>query len=96
MSAQNTMNFFRILGGGSKVFGEIQDENAIRLVEVNSLLCHVYNYTHHQFLSATDTWIVQVFSGSFDGKDSYLNSFKVSSGEVRPRNKAVCIWKRTE
>ncbi len=85
--------FFRVLGGGSTPFGETQNENALRLTEVDGLGYYPYNYTHHTIIAANDNWSVQVFSGSFTEGYSYAHRFKVSSGEVRPHNKAIRIWK---
>ena len=42
---------------------------------------------------ANNNWSLNVYTGANAGSNHYT-SFKISSGEVRPRNQAIRIWKR--
>jgi hypothetical protein len=53
------------------------------------------NYTNEEAIIANGDWSKNVYSGSGSGTH-YAMSFKVSSGEVRPRNQAIRIWKRVQ
>jgi hypothetical protein len=92
--------FFRVEGGGSAAFGLPQEENSPRLTYVhrqdgarsNADLLPMKLYPGQWspfFMTATGV------RGSIEtGRYTYLR-FKISDGEVRPRNKAIRIWKRT-
>jgi len=89
--------FFRVLGGGSEHFGVMQEENSPKLVEVNSQKIRGAS-RYHISINTNNYWSNPIESGASVGKDNDWThlSFKVSSGEVRPRNKAMRIWKRTK
>lgn len=93
--------FFRAEGGNSSSFGEIQEENSPRLVHAA--------YNHHNDDEGTYSWNVDIkadnkptdvvltgvyVAGRYDSETGL--SFRVSSGEVRPRNMAIRIWKRVK
>ena len=83
--------FFRVLGEGSSGFGETQNENSPRLTQAT-----------YQIGSAQTT-SMSIPSGAWSQclktggniRDIDCLQFYVSGGEVRPRNKAIRIWKRT-
>ena len=83
-----------MLGGGSAHFEVTQEENAPRLT---SAKCD-FGYSigaKESMPIIPGTWSPGIFSGSNTLNNQHSTSFYVSSGEVRPRNKAVRIWKRT-
>jgi len=88
--------FFRVLGGNSAEFGTIQGENSPRLQSIewedfgSSL-------NHSIAISANGDWSDYVFTSCHD-TCSYYDSlrFKLTAGEVRPRNLAIRIWKRVK
>jgi hypothetical protein len=86
--------FFRAEGGGSEAFGSTQDENAPRVVEVQNVEKHCpYSDTKLD----TGVWSGLIYVGDLGSEkaDTCLGlKFLVSSGEVRPRNKAMRIWER--
>ncbi len=95
ISSEYSGLFFRVLGENSAPFGETQNDSSPRLIEVRSYGVYPPNYNHIVDIVADGNWSENLFSGSFTGGYSYANNFKVSSGEVRPRNKAVRVWKRS-
>jgi len=99
--------FFRAEGAGSASFGIVQQENSPRLVAITS---DSYNkektwtkyrsdYTSVEVNSNGD-WSRYLLTGgeaNFNGKSPTIyTSVKVSSGEVRPRNMAIRVWKRIQ
>ena len=95
--------FFRVLGNGSAPFYQIQNENYPKLSAISSYVKQkVLNKESNDTFRPTDRWSKEVFTGyepTGDSKDDFNQnflSFKVSSGEVRPRNTAVLIWQRTK
>ncbi len=87
--------FFRVLGGGSVAFGVTQEENSPRLVGAKYIRQKgesLYNIN----IFSNNEWSSIIESGGDVGtQGNYAHlSFKVSNGEVRPRNKAIRIWKR--
>jgi hypothetical protein len=99
--------FFRVTGGEAASFGQVQEDNAPRLEEVNTVWNNedswkyisrkgqrVKGQTHGNITipkTGLSNWIM---SGGWDGTPKYV-SFSLSGGEVRPRNMAIRIWKRT-
>lgn len=85
--------FFRVYGGDSASFGTTQSENAPRLVSLKV----DYGETEHPGsdainISADDQWSgVLSLWGDDWGQKLYA---KASSGEVRPRNTAIKVWRR--
>jgi hypothetical protein len=87
--------FFRAEGGWSAAFGVTQNENSPRLTDVQQSPSN--SWQDHVQISPNNEWSSWVYSGDTVEKRIYATAqrFKVSSGEVRPRNKAIRIWKRT-
>jgi hypothetical protein len=89
--------FFRAEGGEAVSFGQIQQESAPRLVEVNT---HLGSLNPELYDAATPVgaWSNYVFTGAHPGAppdDHMYIKFQMSDGEVRPRNMAIRVWKRT-
>ncbi|KAH9397423.1 hypothetical protein TYRP_003738 [Tyrophagus putrescentiae] len=105
--------FFRVLGGSSAAFGEVQDGQAPHLDEVEAKMCiHKPNGDCTQ-LPIEETVFLPGKEGT-GGWSGYVNTagaylyekeaarldrdalrFHVTGGEVRPRNMAIRVWKRT-
>ena len=95
--------FFRAEGGNSIAFDNDieQGENSPRLTEVKHDV-DVKNSNHVQIKPGT--WSKDLFTGKQDGLVlvkphdplTYTMKFMVSGGEVRPRNRAIRIWKRVQ
>ncbi len=105
--------FFRVLGGSSAAFGEVQDGQAPHLDEVEAKMCiHKPNGACTQ-LSIEEAVSLPGKEGT-GGWSGYVNTagaylyekeaarldrdalrFHVTGGEVRPRNMAIRVWKRT-
>lgn len=85
--------FFRVLGGGSAEFNVEQAENNNRLMDVNT--AHTIN-TWHIVVPPTGAYSDIVASGAMGSGSTtaWGLRFRVSGGEVRPRNTAVRIWRR--
>lgn len=91
--------FFRAEGGNSSLFGNIQEENSPRMITVQidsvasgSLESKIDLQADNQMSKAIRTAIYT--AGDFRGQLGLR--FRVSSGEVRPRNMAIRIWKRVK
>jgi hypothetical protein len=84
--------FFRAEGGNSVTFGNIQEENSPRLSKVQ-------NFNGYERTNSTDiqpgNWSPHIYSGGNSNGTLQSLAFFVSSGEVRPRNMAIRVWKRT-
>ena len=94
--------FFRAEGGNSSKFGDTQNENI-------PTICYAkYNYTPFKFNEFETSFdfspgsYVRLKTGVYKehihtNYDSETGlEIKTSSGEVRPRNMAIRIWKRTK
>ncbi len=81
--------FFRAEGGKSLSFGQIQEGNCSRLSYVD------YHATDPTPKSFPPGFSVQVRTGYDIGRFGSLH-FYISNDEVRPRNMAMRIWKRTK
>jgi hypothetical protein len=91
--------FFRVLGGGSATFEQIQEENSPRVSKVqNSNLVELNQVKEDSSLSLpTGVWSNKIWTGQAPGHGSNIFlRFSVSDGEVRPRNRAMRIWKRSK
>jgi hypothetical protein len=94
--------FFRAVGEKSAPFGQVQEDNAPHLVPVHPLarvsflkplipsdpIGQVTDYRHRgKRIIPDDTYVslLNILPGS---------DYKMSSGEVRPRNMAIRVWKR--
>jgi hypothetical protein len=90
--------FFRTVGGGSAVFGQTQNENSPRVVEVLNQRNGTIPQSPYSVGLTSDSWSNAIYTGDFSRTriDLFSLKFRVSGGEVRPRNKAIRIWKRTK
>ncbi len=87
--------FFRAEGRGSATYGQIQEENSPRITDVNYMSSNFSNPVK----LLDPGWSSTVYTGDHvkdpDTRDvQYGLRFMVTSGEVRPRNQAMRIWKR--
>lgn len=82
--------FFRAYGGGSAGFGQVQEGNAPRLDAVKM----EEGYWVDQMDVAADGQYSGIIHANGDGDNNWGIRFRVSSGEVRPRNTAIKIWQR--
>ena len=101
--------FFRVAGGGAAEFGQVQPDNSPRLVKVERSRdggSSVYNTVpmNSTVLPSGDAASNSYASGwihtGSNSQSYYLINekylrFHLSGGEVRPRNMAVRVWKRT-
>jgi Lectin C-type domain len=88
--------FFRAEGGEAATFGQVQQDNAPRLVEVNTQLIRFIKSNQTNWWNNTiprGGWSNWVFNGGNSGEEVDMR-FQVSGGEVRPRNMAIRVWKR--
>ncbi len=85
--------FFRVLGGGSQAFGALQNENSNRLTNVHTTMDNSFKSWNSEVIPGS--WSPWITTGTWSG-DNIQTQFLLSSGEVRPRNKAIRIWKRTK
>lgn len=83
--------FFRVLGAGSAAFGSVQEENSPRLTDVASF---AGSAPSGQVSVPIGSWSFTIRSGGSSGSLQAMQ-FRASGGEVRPRNGAVRIWRRT-
>ncbi len=100
ISAEYEGVFFRVVGGGAANFGTIQDWNAPRLEMV-----HMDNQgnkigkAHGEGINLTipaSGWSEGIYTGSSDGRISIYVNFKLSNiAEVRPKNMAIKVYRRT-
>ncbi len=97
VSDQYDSTFFRVAGNKAADFGAVQEEFSPYIDEIK------YNYspssseTRDAKISRNGGWTGDVLTAwAKDGADyrGYLN-FHTAAGEVRPRNMAVKVWKRT-
>ena len=96
--------FFRVEGGKSAQFGQVQDENVPRLdtfmmdrndsPENNSgqPYCGQYHCDNDIPKYGNSTWI---WIGKCDSGVNRWVKFHSSDGEIRPKNMAIKVWKRT-
>ena len=97
--------FFRVVGGEAASFGQVQEDNAPRLDEFNSNFDYIINKQGQTSLfnqtipkGGWSGWSYTGYSKFGDDWKYYssmMSRFHVSGGEVRPRNMAIRIWKRT-
>ncbi len=76
----------------------MQEENSPRLIQVG---VNRTNLRNPLSVTANGKWSSSIFTSSGSDTDwvslnLYALRFKVSSGEVRPRNQAIRIWKRVQ
>jgi hypothetical protein len=90
--------FFRAEGGGSEAFGTLQNENfpSRYIDQVHS----EKDYESYDANLTTIGWSKKIYTGrGWDGAVGAVcgTRFHVTekNGEVRPRNMAIRVWKRT-
>ncbi len=86
--------FFRVTGGEAASFGQVQGDNAPRIYETDLDEC-INHRTYNNFTLPIGEWSEWTFSGSGSGSPLWCRRYLTSGGEVRPRNMAIRIWKRT-
>lgn len=93
--------FFRVEGGGASAFGAgVQAENAAG--GIGSIAVENYSYDVHANATVAlkaGQWSPRIFTGTANPNEPaiFQYSWKVlpTGGEVRPRNVAIKVWKRT-
>ncbi len=93
--------FFRVVGGGAESFGVVQKENAPRLEMVHTGF-RDYKITANLFSDPTNNvsipvtgWSEGVLTGGISGNGFYINFKHTDTAEVRPKNMAIKVYKRT-
>lgn len=89
--------FFRVLGNGTAPFKSVQEPFCPRIKAIA---------THKKIkgegkgsmeeLKPNGKWSRDFFTGTDGGPNKFYLHVKMAGGEVRPRNTAVVIWKRTK
>ena len=92
--------FFRVTGGDAASFGTVQQDNAPRIDKVDT----AYYGDVSEMIECTPDylncplpkgdWSLWEYTGASSGNNRYTR-FHTTGGEVRPRNMAMRIWKRT-
>jgi hypothetical protein len=85
--------FFRVLGNNWSSFNLIQEENSPRLIRIRTWQSSG-TYKEAE-VTASGSYSTDYFTGGTSGDPIQLDLI-VSSGEVRPRNQAISIWKRVQ
>ena len=90
--------FFRAEGGGADPFGTIQEENAPRVTE--AIISHHDGHRLDEWNRVTlgvGAWSsgIGLYAGRWDEPIGNTHRFYTSGGEVRPKNMAIRVWKRT-
>ncbi len=105
VSDQYDSTFFRVAGNKAEAFGTVQEEFSPYIDEIKSNVRDgsSSSYTFDAKISRNGGWTGDVLTayvlevpsnGNFNPYRGYLN-FHTAAGEVRPRNMAVKVWKRT-
>ena len=93
--------FFRVVGGDAASFGQLQQGNAPRLGTIHSTLhgkddINTYRGSPYNLTIPMSGWSDGIFTGSYTGANYYYMNFKLTdTGEVRPKNMAIKVYKRT-
>jgi hypothetical protein len=100
ISTQYANVFFRVFGDKTEAFGKIQDENISMISKIQSKFGNdpsVRNngHSYYDISCPKSDWSDWIFTGFNEGKNSVMNRFYYSGGEVRPKNMAIRVWKRT-
>jgi len=83
--------FFRAEGENASPFGVIQEENAPRLIHVKRV---EFQPSANEINILSNGALSAIIDSDHTIKTDRGLQFTVSGGEVRPRNKAMRIWKR--
>ncbi len=102
VSDQYDSTFFRVAGSKAKEFGTVQEEFSPHINEIKNSVCRGSNCPWGILKTAipqSNGWTGEIFTSGrtkFDvnGETMAMN-FHTATGEVRPRNMAVKVWKRT-
>ncbi len=93
--------FFRVVGGDAASFGQVQQGNAPRLGTVHIIYDSVdeintYHRAPYNLTIPMNGWSDQICTGSYSGSNNHYINFKLTdTGEVRPKNMAIKVYKRT-
>ncbi|KAH9406650.1 hypothetical protein TYRP_013633 [Tyrophagus putrescentiae] len=94
ISASYAGVFFRVSGGAAGAFGSTQEENAPRVDQIET--AYWTNCTFNQQTPlAVNGWSQPAKTGYYVGTTGMCTRFHTTSGEVRPKNVAINVWKRT-
>ncbi|XP_037051404.1 uncharacterized protein LOC119085197 [Bradysia coprophila] len=85
--------FFRAEGGSSAAFGQIQTEGSPRLTSVRGRIA--LSAATSSITVAPGVATPNLSVGATGATNHWGMSFTVSSAEVRPRNSAIRIWRRS-
>jgi hypothetical protein len=89
--------FFRAEGGESASFGQVQQDNTRRLEAVETQWFSGHSSQGDGYGNGTlpiGTWSKWMVTGNRGG-ESMDTRFYISDSEVRPRNMAIRVWKRS-
>jgi hypothetical protein len=93
--------FFRVSGGEAASFGQVQDEYIPRITSTHFNTTWSKESKCKSSIDLTKSGSDCIQTGYFKAQDgTYIDAtsgltINVSSGEVRPRNMAIRVWKRT-
>ncbi len=93
--------FFRVSGGEAASFGQVQDKYIPRITSTNYTSSWSKYSKCKSSIDLTKSGSDCIKTGYFKGGNSTYQDgtseliINVSSGEVRPRNMAIRVWKRT-
>jgi hypothetical protein len=71
----------------------LQSDSSPKLIAVTNVY-NSYDISNSRMEVKSSEVSETIYSGSSSGGTDYGLKFEVSGGEVRPRNKAIPIWKR--
>ena len=102
VSAQFDSTFFRVAGSRAETFGTVQEEFSPYIDRIkhdgctgSNTICHApYEVSPQRSVTGWTGNVIASFSKDGNDYKGYLN-FHTAGGEVRPRNMAVRVWKRT-
>jgi len=87
--------FFRVTGGDALPFGKVQGDNAPHLERIEALDTLHGVKLYSGFDTSIGNWSEYINTGDWVQTQDYTGiRFKISDGEVRPKNMAVRVWKR--
>ena len=84
--------FFRAEGREAASFGQVQEDNAPRLSRIQ-FTSNRKDYDADVILPKGGSR--KICTGMSGGTNDWFFNYYISDGEVRPRNMAIRIWKRT-
>ncbi|XP_054165986.1 uncharacterized protein LOC128963497 [Oppia nitens] len=98
ISSEYSGLFFRVIGNDSEPFETIQTDHSPRIAAIVTQVKPKPGITrnYNEQIRPNDKWSPPLYTGSDGGDNNYYISFKMFSGEVRPKNTAIYIWKRTK